>query len=248
MIDRTEHSEHIDFGVLNDYVDGRLDIKAIALIDKHLARCADCSGELASLRALVAATASLPKSVLPEDDIWADLAVRIDERKGAVLRSELPGGMPAPSGANHSASRWRSRTWLAAAAVILVALSSAVTAVVLRPGGGHRVAQNLPDSGVSVLAPDAAPVLPASFRVAEGHYTQTIDELRLAVDAQRAQLNPETVRTVDRTIAVIDSAIAEARAALLADPNNRTLVDLLSASYQRKLDLLRRTSELGSRT
>ncbi|HEX6278078.1 MAG TPA: hypothetical protein VFZ53_33770, partial [Polyangiaceae bacterium] len=85
-------------------------------------------------------------------------------------------------------------------------------------------------------------------RVAEGHYTQTIDELRLAVDAQRAQLNPETVRTVDRTIAVIDSAIAEARAALLADPNNRTLVDLLSASYQRKLDLLRRTSELGSRT
>ena len=44
-----------------------------------------------------------------------------------------------------------------------------------------------------------------------------------------------------------DSAIAEARAALLADPNNGMLVDLLSASYQRKLDLLRRTSELSSK-
>ena len=91
-------------------------------------------------------------------------------------------------------------------------------------------------------------MLPASFRLAEGQYTQTIDELRLAVDAQRAHLNPETVRTVDRSLAVVDSAIAEARAALLADPGNRTLVDLLSASYQRKLDLLRRTSELSSRT
>ena len=248
MIDRTEHSEHIDFGVLNDYVDGRLDIKTIALIDKHLASCADCSGELASLRALVAATASLPKSVLPEDDIWADLAVRIDERKGAVLRSTLPGGTTVPSGADHSPKRWPSRMWLTAAAVILVALSSAVTAVVLRSGAESQIAKQIPDVGVLRPGPDAAPVLPASFRVAEGHYTQTIDELRLAVDAQRAQLNPETVRTVDRTIAVIDSAIAEARAALLADPNNRTLVDLLSASYQRKLDLLRRTSELGSRT
>jgi CHASE3 domain sensor protein len=70
----------------------------------------------------------------------------------------------------------------------------------------------------------------------------------LAVDTQRNQLSPETIRTVDRSLAVVDSAIAEARAALMSDPNNQMLIDLLSASYQRKLDLLRRTSELGSRT
>src|SRR5688572_6395214 len=172
MIDRTEHSEHINFGVLNDYVDGRLDTKTIALIDRHLARCADCSGELASLRALVEATASLPKSVLPEDDIWSDLAARIDERKGAVLRTGLPGDTPAPSGTDQSALPWRSRTWLAAAAVILVTLSSAVTAIVLRPGDGNQVAENVPGGSVPALGPNAAPVLPASFRVAEGHYTQ----------------------------------------------------------------------------
>jgi hypothetical protein len=93
-----------------------------------------------------------------------------------------------------------------------------------------------------------APVLPASFAVAEGKYVITIEELKSAFHAQRSSLNPETVRTVEHSLAVIDSAIAEARDALLADPGNRTLVDLLSASYQRKLDLLRRTSELTPRT
>ena len=90
-------------------------------------------------------------------------------------------------------------------------------------------------------------MLLASFRATEGEYARTFDELRTAFEAQRAQLSPETVETVLHSLAVIDSAITEARAALLEDPNNRTLVDLLSASYQRKLDLLRRTSELSSR-
>jgi len=91
-------------------------------------------------------------------------------------------------------------------------------------------------------------MLPASFRITEDEYARTIGELRVAFDVQRGQLSPETVRTVERSLNVIDAAIKEARDALLADPGNRTLLDLLSASYQRKLDLLRRTSELSSRT
>ena len=144
MSDRTEHSEHIDFEMLNDYVDGRLDEKAIALIDKHLARCADCSGELASLRALVSATASLPRSVLPTDDIWADLEARINERKGAVLRSTAGGGATGPAGAEPRPAPWRTGAWLAAAAVVLMALSSAVTAIVLRSAPGTPIAKESP--------------------------------------------------------------------------------------------------------
>ena len=96
--------------------------------------------------------------------------------------------------------------------------------------------------------PAIAHARPEVFRATEGQYNRAIEELVQAVDAQRSRLNPETVRTVDRSLAVIDSAIAEARGALIADPGNTTLIDLLSATYQRKLDLLRRTSELSSRT
>ena len=90
-------------------------------------------------------------------------------------------------------------------------------------------------------------MLPVSVQRTESEYSPTIDQLKAVVDAERGRLSPETVRTVDRSLAVIDSAIAEARAALIADPQNRMLVDLLSSSYQRKLDLLRRTSELSSK-
>jgi hypothetical protein len=112
----------------------------------------------------------------------------------------------------------------------------------------QNLAKNEPPEVIQqpVAVPDAPGVLPVNFRQTETEYNRTIDELKLAVDTQRSRLSPETVRTVDHSLAVVDSAIAEARTALLADPNNRMLVDLLSASYQRKLDLLRRTSELGS--
>ena len=238
----SEHPEHPDFASLNDYVDGTLDRAAMSSIDKHLSDCTECSAELASLRALVAVTGALPRSVLPDDDLWADLKASIDDRKGVVLPTT---SADVPTHAK--GSRWQRPAWIAAAAVVLVALSSATTVIVLRSSPENRVAQNQPDSGITRPELGAPPMLPASFRAAEGQYMQTIQELRDAVDAQRAHLNPETVRTVDRSLAVVDSAIAEAREALLADPNNRTLVDLLSASYERKLDLLRRTSELSSR-
>jgi hypothetical protein len=118
--------------------------------------------------------------------------------------------------------------------------------LVLRSSASRQVSSSAPNSRAPGEEPLGLPMLPASFRVTEGEYNRTIDELVQAVDAQRSRLNPATVRTIDHSLAVIDSAIAEARGALIADPNNATLVDLLSASYQRKLDLLRRTSELSS--
>ena len=59
-------------------------------------------------------------------------------------------------------------------------------------------------------------------------------------------MSPATVRTVERALTVIDSAIAEARAALAADPANAALIDILSAHYERKVDLLQRATELSS--
>lgn len=226
----TQRSEHVEFETLNDYVDGRLDSWTIAFVDKHLAACRDCASELASLQDLVASTATLSRSVLPDDDLWNDLKAAIEDRKESVL--PVSGRSTVVSGPWYHQPKW-----LTAAAIVLVGFTSMVTTVMVRE----------PDRNVAASRTTPVSVLPASFTVAEGQYMSAIDELRIAVDAQRAQLSPETVRTVDHSLAVVDSAIAEAKAALLADPNNRTLVDLLSTTYQRKLDLLRRTSELTSK-
>jgi hypothetical protein len=53
---------------------------------------------------------------------------------------------------------------------------------------------------------------------------------------------------VEASLRVIDDAIDEARHALAADPANLDLLDLLAASYERKLELLRRANELPPST
>jgi hypothetical protein len=186
--------------------------------------------------------------VLPPDDLWADLKDSLEQRKQLVL--PVAGVHPEPDVlvGRPPSFRWHGRARLAAAAVVLIAVSSGITAIVLQSRFEKQVAQMRRDTTAPNFRVPTSVMLPASFRHAEGEYNRAIDELAEAVDAQRGRLNPETIQTVDRSLAVIDSAIAEARAALVADPSNTTLVDLLSASYQRKLDLLRRTSELSSRT
>jgi hypothetical protein len=185
--------------------------------------------------------------VLPEDDIWPDLKKKLESRKTIVLpagRSTAPYRESAPS----SKTRWwASGPLLAAAAVLLVVLSSGITTIVLRRTESIAGVPNV--SQPAVARPiDATPVLlPRGFQQTEMEYNRTIQQLLLAMNAQRGRLAPETITTVEHSLTVIDSAITEARTALLADPNNRMLIDLLSANYQRKLDLLKRASELGSR-
>jgi hypothetical protein len=238
--------EHVALDELNDFVDGLVDGAAADVIREHIMTCESCGSEHQRLIALLANAAGLARSVQPVDDLWPALRAQLESRKSIVLPVAKTStvGVPAPS---RPASRgWRSTPMLAAAAVVLVIASSAITALVLRDrqdaGGQTRGAPQQPNSQLRDPV-----VLQARFQRTEMQYNRTIDELQVAVDAKRSRLSPETVQTVEHSLAVIDSAIVEARSALMADPNSQVLVDLLSANYQRKLDLLRRASELGSK-
>jgi hypothetical protein len=241
-----QNQEHVRFDVLNDYVDGLLAGPDIALVDKHLESCSECAGVLSRLRDLLSTASGLSPFVLPDVDIWSDIKRTVESRKERVLPI-TDALAPAGKGRRKPAVRWQSPSFLVAAAVVLIVASSGVTAVVLRWTSNQGYVQVLPEGRAPEDAMPGPGVLPASFTRTEGEYSRAIDELVEAAKAQRGHLSPETIRTIDHSIAVIDSAITEARQALVADPNNTTLVDLLSASYQRKLDLLRRTSELSSR-
>lgn len=243
----TENREHADFEVLSDLFDGYLSEQDAALVSEHLAVCGSCAATYQALGSLVTDASELPKSVLPPDDLWIDLRKSLEDRKEIVLPSSK--GLAGNSAGSTISRRPSGRmiALLAIAAVVLIVLSSGITALVLRNRDTRSYANDAP-TRIEPGSTSPRAVLPAGFRQTENEFNRTIEELQLAVDTQRSQLSPETIRTVDRSLAVVDSAITEARAALLADPNNQMLVDLLSATYQRKLDLLRRTSELGFRT
>ena len=243
----TESREHPEFEALSNLLDGGLSGEEAAKIAEHMSVCDSCAATYTSLAGLVSSARDLPKSVVPPADLWIDLRKSLDHRKEIVLPTHNTMDSDVLR-STHARFSGRTAALLVVAAVLLIALSSGITAIVLRQEKGRLAVGDSIPSSVDPATAGTRAVLPAGFRHTETEFNRTIGELQLAVDTQRDQLSPETIRTVDRSLAVVDSAIAEARAALLADPNNQMLIDLLSANYQRKLDLLRRTSELGSRT
>jgi hypothetical protein len=84
----------------------------------------------------------------------------------------------------------------------------------------------------------------AAFTIEENNYLRTASTLQDLLDQQQGVLAPETVAQLKASLRTIDEAILEARNALARDPANRMLVEMLSASYRQKVDLLRRSTEM----
>lgn len=111
-------------------------------------------------------------------------------------------------------------------------------------GSGDR--SGLSRSGVNPTArlASAAPVM----KEAEPVYDREIGKLRAIVKERRSQLDPKTVAVLEQSIAVIDSAIAQSRAALAKDPSSGFLATQLNQSLDKKVELLRMAASLPSRT
>lgn len=208
---------HPSFEQISDFVDGRLTATSRREVETHLAVCVHCARDRDRLEALLGRSRALPAEITPPAEIWSAVRQRI---------------APATS------SRRRHVWLLAAAAVVLVAVSSTVTALLVRRPQALVVRREEPPVPLSAVR------LPMAARNVDADYQAVIRELDESLAQRRGQLAPETIAKVEASLRVVDQAIGEARRALAADPANRDLVDLLAASYERKLELLRRASEL----
>jgi hypothetical protein len=79
----------------------------------------------------------------------------------------------------------------------------------------------------------------------ESDYLRAVNDLSATLESERGSLSPETIAKLRESLRIIDTAILEARNALAADPANRTLIEMLANSYEQKVDLLKRTTEMG---
>jgi hypothetical protein len=125
---------------------------------------------------------------------------------------------------------------------VLVVLSSTVTALLVRRQPVIVATKVAPPVAVASMQ------LPPPARSIDAGYAVAIRQLDEALAQRRAELDPATIAKVEASLNVIDVAIAEARRALADDPANRTLLDILAANYEHKVELLRRANELLPRT
>ncbi|HYN80046.1 MAG TPA: hypothetical protein VES88_00975 [Gemmatimonadaceae bacterium] len=203
----------------------------------------------ARLRKLMDEVSALPRSIEPPPDAWMNIRAAIEAGESAIGRGGAGANAGVESGSRHRGRMafWQRPVFLAAAAVVLVASSSAVTAIAIgrraSDGSGVDTANR---SRMAAIATDSnGPASLAQFTVVESDYLRAVNDLSATLESEQGSLSPETIAKLRESIKVIDTAILEARNALAADPANRTLIQMLANSYEQKVDLLKRTTEMA---
>jgi negative regulator of sigma E activity len=256
------HEEWTD--KLSDYLDGELPGDERDPVESHLAGCAHCRNVLEELRRVIARARSIQPRP-PHQDLWAGIAERIEARpttdKVTPLHAswaQRPLRMP---------SRRISFTLpqLAAAAVLLMALSGGVvwsivsrsaalpSAEISRSTDAARSSSSVEREASAERSGEPsdgaqADVQMAAIGFADQQYDAAVADLEKAVHKGRGRLDASTIAIVEHNLQIIDQAMAQARQALGADPANSYLSSHLVEARRRKLDLLRRTAALTGET
>ena len=207
---------HLTFERISVLADAQVDVAAEGAEGRHLKDCVECREQLRAVRLLLDRAHALPRAIDPPPEAWD------------AIRARLPG-----TARRHA--RWAAGRWMAAAAAVVLLVGGALVLPFDAGTTRNLKGAKLPPARV-----------PAAVAAVELQYGGTVDELRQALDAQRPVLTSRLAGVVDRSLADIDAAITETRAALVSDPENPALVDILSAHYERKVDLLQRATELAS--
>jgi anti-sigma factor RsiW len=204
---------HLTETQLNDLVDDVLADDERATVTAHLDVCAQCRAELAALRTLLQQVGQLPASVPPERDLRSDIWSQVDRK-----------------------TLWHWRYPLAAAAVLLIAVTSVLTVLLTRESSGPVIRATQPAATTVDLV-----------RL-EQRYSSEVEQLQAVLRQNRDQLAPETVQILEENLQIIDAAILEARTALANDPQSAMLGELLRSAYQRKVDLLKQVARSSAET
>lgn len=217
---------------LSEYLDAELPADQREMLASHLRECAECAATLADLRRVAGRARALTDRD-PAADLWPGIAARI----GVTTPSS---GSPVVPLTRRTGRRWSfTIPELVAAGIALMVLSGGAV-MMIRPGAAPVAVAPAPTPPQSVV-----PVT-ASQRGRRGGYDDAVSDLEQVLAQGRGRLDTATVRVIERNLAVIDTAIAQAQRALAADSGNVYLNSHLAATKRRKLEVLRQAASLVS--
>lgn len=262
---------------LDDFLEGTLDDSAVAELELHLAGCPACASLVRDFETITRQAAAL-HPFAPPRDLWPAIQARIESpvvelssrrrvRPPVVAWHRFrPAAIAAGLMAITAVTTWtlatrdRSSSVATGGAPAVEAPGASAPSPSMIPSGSARSA---PESSATSTATATATVSAPERRgeAAVGHtlpvtappsarstYNTEISQLRGVLRERSEQLDPRTVAILESSIATIDSAIAEARAALARDPASPFLAERLDKTLEKKLGLLRTAALLPART
>jgi anti-sigma factor RsiW len=217
-----------------------------AELEHHLESCPDCRTLVSDLQEIRDTAASLDP-LEPPAAVWLQIAAQLHKAGGVAPVPVRPWPV-------------RHAALLAIAAALVLAIGASI--VVLLPR--YRAQSSMP---AQTAAAPAGPTdgnaaddttvqgVETEFRLAEQHYQNAIAKLEQAARLDQeavagqaaggeARIDPQTAAMLQKNLHVIDSAIAESRAALRAEPQSAPARDSLFDALKRKVALLQDTIAL----
>jgi hypothetical protein len=169
-------------------------------------------------RRIDAALGTLAREVEPPRDLWPGIAGRLEVRPGPSRRS------------------W---AWQAVAALVLVAVSSLVTATLV-----HRSPSPVAQRPVPASAPAAMPVAFGPSFSLNGEYAAARAQLAAELERRVATMPPSARQKLEANLAEMRRAADEINAALARQPGDPLLQELLLSTYQEELGVLASVNQL----
>ena len=221
--------------LIHDLIDGSITQRDEFTLNTHLKECLDCESvrqDLASIVGFCRTQRGQYEAPPNEQAMW--LRIR------NVIEAELPSRVvanPEPQGSFFG--RLFGRSWqlslpqLAASTAVIVLLVSLVTVVGLRRWGGY---------GVVAIAPAQFAASDVNDRISQRR--QVIDYWTQRVELNKAHWSPKLRETFERNMKAIDEDITKSLDDLKRNPHDEVSEQMVDASLDYKLAVLKEFSDL----
>lgn len=218
------HCDDLDARV-GDLIDGGLPPEEETAVRAHLETCPTCRSLVADFERVRAAAQSLGP-VTPPDHVWLQIAGRLKLEAG-----------PIDAATSTEPTTRATAQWLGiAAALLLITLGLYTADRWIGPGSP------VPESNVA--AGSAVESVNEELRLALDHYENAIGQLKAMAATSDDALDPAVAAVLDQNLAIIDTAIAESRAALMDDPSSQPARASLFEALSQKVNVLQATAVL----
>ncbi len=218
--------------LLSEYIDGELEPVARGELEKHIATCGPCRGLVTELRNVVRRGGAFEHGG-PHQDLWPGIAARIGVTT-AVQKLTIP--------------KQSARRRVSLSVPQLLAAGIAMVSLVGTAGWmGAQLSRSVVDPQAFAMETPGEVETLVSVSVGT-RYDEAVAELMATLEREREWLNASTIRVVEENLLIIDGAIARAREALQQDPESEYVRHHLERTVRQKLGLLRRVTQMASRS